>query len=186
MDGCTVFSKINLVKAHHQVPIAPEDRQKTAVITLFGLFEYNYKPFGLCNAAQTLQKMQDQIFKDCTFVYLDYQSVASRDLRAVFQCLVDNSLAINLEKCKFAVPELDFLGRRLSAAGVTPHAGSLQVMYNFPLLHTIKDLQRFFGMVNFYQRFLPKIAQILARHLWPTRRCWQRQCRCRTRGRTWH
>jgi cytoskeleton-associated protein 5 len=97
MDGCTVFSKIDLVKAFHQ--IAPEDRQKTAVITPFGLFEYNYMPFGLCNAAQTLQKMQDQIFKDlpCTFVYLDYQGVASRDmeqhvadLRAVSQCLADN------------------------------------------------------------------------------------------------
>jgi Reverse transcriptase (RNA-dependent DNA polymerase) len=33
MDGCTVFSKIDLVKAFHQVPIAPEDRKKTAVIT---------------------------------------------------------------------------------------------------------------------------------------------------------
>jgi hypothetical protein len=56
--------------------------------------------------------MQDQIFKDlpCTFVYLDDQRVASRDmeqhvadLRAVFQHLADNGLAINLEKCKFAV-----------------------------------------------------------------------------------
>jgi hypothetical protein len=42
MDGCTVFSKIDLVKAFHQAPIAREDRQKTAVITAFGLFEYNY------------------------------------------------------------------------------------------------------------------------------------------------
>jgi hypothetical protein len=94
MDGCTVFSKIDLVKAFHQVPIAPEDRQKTTVIT----------PFGLCNAAQTLQRMQDQIFKDlpCTFVYLDDQRVASRDmeqhmvdLRAVFQRLADNGTVGN-------------------------------------------------------------------------------------------
>jgi RNase H-like domain found in reverse transcriptase len=39
MDGCMVFSKIDLVKAFHQVPIAPEDHQKTAFITPFGLFE---------------------------------------------------------------------------------------------------------------------------------------------------
>jgi hypothetical protein len=37
--------------------------------------------------------------------------------RAVFQILSDNGLAMNLEKCEFAVPELDLLGQRLSAAG---------------------------------------------------------------------
>jgi hypothetical protein len=83
------------------------------------------------------------------------------DLRAVFQRLPDNGLAINLEKCVFEVPELDFLGHRLSAAGITPLPGSLQVMYNFPRPHTFKDLQRFLGTVNFYRRFLLKIAQVL-------------------------
>jgi hypothetical protein len=43
------------------------------------------------------------------------------DLRAKFQILSDNSLAINLEKYKFAVPEQDFLGHR--AASITPHLG---------------------------------------------------------------
>jgi cleavage and polyadenylation specificity factor subunit 1 len=84
------------------------------------------------------------------------------DLRAMFQRLAYNGLAINLEKFEFAVPKLDFLGHRLSATGVTPLSGSLQVMYDFPQPHTIKDLQQFLGMVNFYRRFKPKIAQILA------------------------
>jgi hypothetical protein len=46
------------------------------------------------------------------FVYLDDQRLASKgmdkhmdDLRAVFKILSDNSLAINLEKCEFLVPE---------------------------------------------------------------------------------
>jgi RNase H-like domain found in reverse transcriptase len=35
-------------------------------------------------------------------------------------------------------------------------------MLDFPRSHTVKDLQRFLGIVNFYRRFLPKIAQTLA------------------------
>ena len=34
--------------------------------------------------------------------------------------LAANGLALNLEKCVFAVPELDFLGHRITAAGVAP------------------------------------------------------------------
>jgi hypothetical protein len=55
LHGCTVFSKINLVKGYHQIPVANEDIPKNAIITLFGLFEYVFTPFGLSNTAQTFQ-----------------------------------------------------------------------------------------------------------------------------------
>jgi hypothetical protein len=40
LDGCQVFSKLDLQKGYLQVPVAPEDIPKTAVITPFGLFEF--------------------------------------------------------------------------------------------------------------------------------------------------
>ena len=55
LAGKKVFSKVDLLKGYHQIPVADDDVRKTAVITPFGLFEFPRTPFGLKNAGQDFQ-----------------------------------------------------------------------------------------------------------------------------------
>ena len=73
LNGCTVFTKLDLTKGYYQVPMAKGDIPKTAVITPFGLFEWIRMPFGLNNAGCTFQRMMDQILGDIPhcFVYVN-------------------------------------------------------------------------------------------------------------------
>ena len=52
----TVFSKIDLKSAYHQVPIKEEDRPFTAFEACGQLFEFTKLPFGLTNAVSVFQR----------------------------------------------------------------------------------------------------------------------------------
>ena len=73
LKGRHVFSRLGLVKGYYQVLVNKASPAKTAVVTPFGTFQFNFMPFGLKNAGATIQKLMDKILGDLdfSFVYLD-------------------------------------------------------------------------------------------------------------------
>jgi len=170
LEGCEWFSKLDLRKGYHQVPVSEKDVHKTAVITPFGLFEFVRMPFGLRNSAQTFQRMMDEVLRGLphVFVYIDDLLIASRTreehlvhLREVLQRLEENGLVLNGEKCVLGVREVEYLGHVVSSGGIRPLPERVEAITCFPRPTTSKALQRYLGMLNFYRRFVRGAAGLL-------------------------
>ena len=170
LHGMRFFSKVDLFKAFHQIPMNPDDVEKTAVATPFGTFEYLYMPFGLRNASATLQRHMDNLFMNvtCAFTYLDDILIFSatreqhlEDIETVLRILHENHLRISLDKCSFINENIEFLGCSISAEGVKPTQKKLYEISDFSEPTDSKSLRRFLGMVGFYRRLVPKFATIV-------------------------
>lgn len=112
----------------------------------------------------------DQVLRGLpfVFVYLDDVLIASRDplthlqhIRAVLKRLDDYGIVINKSKCVFGVAELDYLGHRINADGITPLPDRVTAILAASEPRTAKGLRRFLGQVAFYHRFIPGAAAIM-------------------------
>ena len=105
---------------------------------------------------------------DFVFVYLDDILIASKSrqdhlehLRQVLERLQTAGLSINLAKCQFGKSPIDFLGHRVDKNGAAPLPSKVEAITKFEKPTTVKGIQEFVGMINFYHKFVPNVAALL-------------------------
>ena len=82
-------------------------------------------------------------------------------LREVLNKLRSAGLVLNLPKCTFGRSSVDFLGHLVSSHGIRPLAAKVEALCGHPQLNTVKELQQFLGLLNFYRRFILSAAKVL-------------------------
>ena len=59
LDGATYYSSVDLEAGFWQIPVALEDRPKTAFVTPDGLYQFKRLPFGLQASPPNFQRLMN-------------------------------------------------------------------------------------------------------------------------------
>ena len=181
LGGGKTFAKLDLANGYWQVPVREEDREKTAVVTHCGLFEFISMPFGLKTAGATFQRLMQATFSDFLMgnvtgssdnqtgfcmPYVDDLIVRSMSdygalehYEQIFKRAAQVGMQFKPSKCTFFSTHLEVLGHIVTPNGRIPDPKKVQAISDFPMVNSQTAVQKFLGMVGFYRHHIPSFAQ---------------------------
>ncbi|GJT63677.1 reverse transcriptase domain-containing protein [Tanacetum coccineum] len=138
---------------YFQIPIDPQDQEKTTFTCPYGTFAYRRMPFGLCNAPGTFQRCMMAIFhdmiKETMEVFMDDFSVFGDSFSSCLSHLdkmlkrcEDTNLVLNWEKCHFMVKEGIVLGHKISKSEIEVDRAKVDVIAKLPHPTSVKGVRR--------------------------------------------
>ncbi|KAL5516832.1 hypothetical protein EMCRGX_G002255 [Ephydatia muelleri] len=167
-----VITTLDLSKGYWQVPVAAEDRAKTAFSSPYGLFQFTVMPFGLQGAPATFQRMMDELLRgtegysaaylDDIVIYSDNWKDHMKHLKEVFRRLRKAALTVKFDKCQFGMDQCIYLGHMVGNGTVRPENSKLEALKEFPIPRTKTAVRGFLGLAGYYRRFIPNFAETAA------------------------
>jgi len=169
-----VFTKLDLRWGYNNVRIKEGNEWKTVFTTHIEVYEPTVMYFGLTNSPATFQAMMNDLFRDLinqgdTATFIDNILVATDTkeghdelVEEVLRRLEENNLFVKLEKCKWKVREVEFLGVVIGPKGVEMQKKKVEGVLNWPIPRNVKEVQKFLGLANYYRRFIKNFARIAA------------------------
>ncbi|GJW49390.1 reverse transcriptase domain-containing protein [Tanacetum coccineum] len=159
---------------YFQIPIDPQDQEKTTFTCPYGMFAYRRMPFGLCNAPGTFQRCMMAIFHDMIeetmevfmddfSVFGDFFSSCLSHLDKMLKWCEDTKLVLNWEKCHFMVKEGIVLGHKISKSGIEVDRAKVDFIAKLSHPTSVKGVRSFLGHARFYRRFIHDFSKIT----WP-------------------
>ena len=141
----------------HQIPLALDDKEKTAFVTPVGNYHYKVMPFGLKNAGSTYQRMMTKMFEPqlgrSIEVYIDDMVVKSKvvsehvgDLANIFEIARKHKLHLNASKCSFGVGSGKFLGYMVIHRGIKVNPDQIKAINKLQPPQNPKEVQKLIGM----------------------------------------
>ena len=123
------------------------------------------------SAPSLFQRIMETLLSDINHVcvYLDDILVAGtnkddhlQNLHRVLKRLESAGLMLKKSKCKFFISSVEYLGHVIDANGLHPSESKVRAIKEALCPTNVTELRPFLRPLNFYHKFLPDLATVLA------------------------
>ncbi|XP_060545241.1 uncharacterized protein K02A2.6-like [Pantherophis guttatus] len=165
----TIFAKLDMTQAYQQLPVDDATATAQTIVTHRGAFKCRRLQFGVCVAPGIFQSLMERLLQGIPGVipYFDDVLISANNkldlLERTRQVLIrfqQNGLKLKKAKCKFGVPQVEFLGFLVDGSGIHPTPSKVEAIKKAPTPTCKAELQAFLGLLNFYSIFLPHKASV--------------------------
>ena len=112
-----------------------------------------------CTLAPGLRKFVI-VLSDDILVYNKTKEEHLIHLQQVFQWLTKDQWKLKFSKCKFAQQLISYLGRVISAQGISTDPTKIQAIQEWPTPNNVKDVRGFLGLAGYYRKFVKHFGMI--------------------------
>ena len=168
LNRAKYFTKLDLTKGYWQIPMDRASKKLTAFVTPWGLFEFNYLPFGLSTAPATFARLMRIVLKDLENVVSFFDDICIYSetwdehltaIRAVFNRLNDAGLTVRPAKLELGFEKINFLGHVVGNGLLTPEKVKVNKILNLAIPTTKKEVRSLVGLISYYAKFIPEFSE---------------------------
>lgn len=168
-NGKKYYSSIDFTSSFLQINLDPESRKYTAFLYKGRNLQFCRVPFGTADSMQAFIECLHRILaNECSefaVTYVDDILIISETLREhiehieiLIKKIHSVGMTLNINKCKFILHEVKFLGHIISEIGIKPNEEKINCIRNFPIPKNKNECESFLGICNFYRRHIPNYA----------------------------
>ena len=166
-----LFCKLDLRHAYQQMELDESSQAMTTVSTHRGEYVMRRLPFGITSSGALFQEAMDRVLEgqegcrcylDDLLLFGDDEQELLRRLDEVLGRLERQGLRLAAGKCKLMVPEVEFLGWKVTADGIAPTDSGVAAVLKAPEPTDVNQLRSLLGSITYFGRLLPDLSTVLA------------------------
>ena len=97
-------------------------------------------------------------YLDDIFIFSDTVKEHQKHIQSVINRLCDSRMVLNPKKCDFFSQKMDCLGHIIDDQGIYADTSKMEQIQSWRTPRSYHDVQRFLGLVQYIQHFMPNVS----------------------------